>query len=88
MTHICVNKLTIIVVILVQKMACCLVGANPLSNDGLLLIHTLVTNVSEISVMKMHLEMTSRKWRPFCLGRNVLTLIPAWLHRKSLGMEK
>ena len=76
-THICVNKLTII-------------GSdNGLSpgqrqaivwtNAGILLIGPLWTNFSEIliaihtfSFKKMHLKMSSGKWRPFCLGLNVL----------------
>ena len=75
-THICVGKLTIIG------------SDNGLSpgrrqaiiwnNAGLLLIQPLGTNVSEISIgiqpfsfKKMHLNM-SAKWRPFCLGLNVL----------------
>ena len=75
-THICVNKLTII-------------GSdNGLSpgrrqainwtNAGILLIGPLGTNFSEIlieiktfSFKKMHLKM-SGKWRPSCLGLNVL----------------
>ena len=50
------------------------------NNDGLLLIEYLGTNFSEISIgiqtfsfKKMHLNMSSAKWRPFCLGLNVLT---------------
>ena len=46
---------------------------------GILLIRTLGTNFSEIlseirafSFKKMHLKMSSAKWRPFCLGLNVL----------------
>ena len=72
-THICVSKLTII-------------GSdNGLSPDrrqaiiwtnaGILLILTLGTNFSEIralSFKKMELKMASAKWRPFCLGLNVL----------------
>ena len=76
-THICVNKLTII-------------GSdNGLSpnrrqaiiwtNAGLLLIGPLGTNFSEIlielhsfSFKKMHVKMLSAKRRPFCLGLNVL----------------
>ena len=49
------------------------------TNAGILLIGPLGTNFSEIlieiqtfSFMKMHLEMSSVKWRPFCLGLNVL----------------
>ena len=50
------------------------------TNVGILLIRTLGTNFSEIlseihtfSFKKMHLKMSSAKWRPFCLGLNVLT---------------
>ena len=49
------------------------------TNAGILLIRTLGTNFSEIlskiatfSFKKMHLKMSSAKWRPFCLGLNVL----------------
>ena len=76
-THICVVKLTIIG------------SDNGLSpgrrqaiiwtNDGILLIWPLGTNFIEILIeihsfpfKKMHLKM-SAKWRPFCLGLNVLT---------------
>ena len=50
------------------------------TNAGILLIRTLGTNFSEILsgihafwFEKMHLKMSSAKWRPFCLGLNVLT---------------
>ena len=76
MTHICVSTLTIIG------------SDNGLSpgrrqaiiwtNAGILLIEPLGTNFSEMlleiytfSFTKMHLKM-SGKWRPFCLGLNVL----------------
>ena len=76
-THICVSKLTIIGSDN---------GLSPgrrqaiiWTNAGILLIWTLVTNFSEIlseihafSFKKMHLKMSSAKWRPFCLGLNVL----------------
>ena len=49
------------------------------NNAGLLFIEPLGTNFSEISVgiqtfsfKKMHLNMSSAKWRPFCLSLNVL----------------
>ena len=76
-THICVDKLTII-------------GSdNGLSpeqrqaiiwtNAGIFLIRLLGTNFSEIlieiqtfSFKKMHLKISSAKWRPFCLRLNVL----------------
>ena len=49
------------------------------TNDGILLIGSLGTNFSEIlftiykfSFRKMLLKMSSGKWRPSCLGLNVL----------------
>ena len=58
------------------------------TNTGILLIRPLRTNFSEIliefhtfSFMKMHLKMSSGKWRPFCLGLNVLSKIA---HRRNL----
>ena len=73
MTHICVGKLTNI-------------GSNNGLLPGrcqaiicILLIGPLGTNFSEIlievftfSFKKMHVKMSSGKWRPFCLGLNVL----------------
>ena len=78
MTHICVGNLTIIGSDN---------GLSPgrrqaiiWTNAGILLIWHLRTNFSEIlieigtfSYTKMHLKMSSGKWRPFCLGLNVLT---------------
>ena len=75
-THICVGKLNIIGSDN---------GLSPgrrqaiiWTNIGILLIRTLRTNFSEIlseihtfSSKKMHLKMSSVKWRPFCLGLNV-----------------
>ena len=49
------------------------------TNAEILLIGPLATNFSEISIgiqtfsfKKMHLNMSSTKWHPFCLGLNVL----------------
>ena len=49
------------------------------TNAGILLIGPLGTNFSEVEIgihafsyKKMHLKMSSVKWRPFCLGLNVL----------------
>ena len=63
------------------------------TNVGILLIGPLGTNFSEIlieiysfSSKKMHLKMSSGKWRPFCQCLNVLKSIGIWLaslHRKS-----
>ena len=76
-THICVSKLAIFV---------SNNGLSPgrrqaiiWTNAGILLIWTLGTNFSEIlsaihafSFTKMHLKRSFAKWRPFCLGLNVL----------------
>ena len=77
-THICVSKLTVIGSDN---------GLSPgrrqaiiWTNAGMLLIGPLETNLSEILseihtfwLTKMHLKMSSWKWRPFCFGLNVLT---------------
>ena len=54
------------------------------NNAGILSIGLLGTNFSEIlikiltfSFKKMHLNVSSVKWRPFCLGLNVLKQITA-----------
>ena len=79
-THICVSKQTIIVSDN---------GLSPgrrqaiiWTNAGILLIRPLGTNFSEISFgihtfsfRKMQLKMSSGKWRPFCLGLNVLSCL-------------
>ena len=79
MTHICVGKLTIIGSDN---------GLSPdrrqviiWTNAGILLIGPSGTNFNEIlieiptfSFKKMRLNVLSAKWRPFCLGLNVLTL--------------
>ena len=76
-THICVSNLTIIGPDN---------GLSPgrrqaiiWTNAGILLIGPWGTNFSEIlidihtfSFKKIHLKMSSAKWRPFCLGLNVL----------------
>ena len=87
MTHICVSKPTIIGSDN---------GLSPdrrqviiRTSAGILLIGPLGTNFSEIlieihafSFKKMHLKMLSGKWRPFCLGLNVLRwphIIVCWI---------
>ena len=79
-THICVSKLTIIASDN---------GLSPdrrqaiiWTNAGILLIGPLGTNFNEIlikfhifSFNKMHLKMSSGKWRPSCLGLNVLNAL-------------
>ena len=77
-THICVGNLTIIGPDN---------GLSPgrrqaiiWTNAGILVIEPQGTNFREIligihtlSFKKIHLKMSSAKWRPFCLGLNVLT---------------
>ena len=60
------------------------------TNAGILLIEPCGTNFSEIligiqtsSFKKMHLKMSSAKWRLFCLGLNVLIQIPSKLVPKG-----
>ena len=76
-THICVGKLTIIgsdnVLSSGRRQAIIW------TNAEILVIGPLGTNFSEIliaieafSFKKMHLKISSAKWRPFCLGLNVL----------------
>ena len=78
-THICVGKQTIIGSDN---------GLSPgwrqaiiWTNAGILLIGPLGTNFSEISIKiqifsltKMRFKVSSAKWRPFCLGLNVLII--------------
>ena len=98
-THICVGKLTIIG---------SNNGLSPgrrqaitWTNAGILLIRPIGTNFSEnlirtqtLSFKKIPLKMSSAKWRPFCLGHNVLMpkipttliffrLITAYIHECS-----
>ena len=88
-THICLSKLTII-----DSDN----GLSPerrqaiiWTNAGILLIGPLWTNFSEIliqiltfSFKKMRLKVSFAKWRPFCLGLNVLM----WLKRSALMFFK
>ena len=78
-THICVSELTII--ISDNGLPPGRRQAIIWNNAGLLLIEPLGTNFSEISIgiqtfsfKKIHLNMSSAKWRPFCLGLNVLSM--------------
>ena len=81
-THICFSKLTIIGSDN---------GLSPgrrqaiiWANAGILLIGALGTNFKEtsneihtFSFNKIHLKLSSGKWRPFCLGLNVLNVFAA-----------
>ena len=62
------------------------------TNDGILLIRPIGTNFSEtlvgihtFSFREMHLKMSSAKWRPFCLGSNMLR---NWLSDCSSAAER
>ena len=53
------------------------------TNAGILLIWPLGTNFNKTSIeihtfsfKKVHLKLSSGKWRPFCLGLNVLSKLP------------
>ena len=88
MTHICVRKLTIIGSD--NGMSPGRRQAIIWNNTGLLLIEPLGTNFSEISIgiqtfsfNKMHLKVSSAKWRPFCLGLNVLITKAYYNHTYS-----
>ena len=77
MTHICISKLTIIGSDNGLSPGRC--QAIIWTNAGILLIGTLGTKFNEIlseihtfSFKKIHLKISSAKWRPFCLGLNVL----------------
>ena len=76
-THICVGNLTIIGSD--NGLSPGWRQAITWTNVGILLIGRLGTNISEMlieihtfSFKKIHLKMSSGKWRPFCLGLNVL----------------
>ena len=76
-THICVGNLTIIGSD--NGLSSGWGQAIIWTNAGILLVGPLGTNFSEIlirihkfSFTKMHLKMTSGKWRPFCLSLNGL----------------
>ena len=81
-THICVNNLTIIG----SDNGLPLGWRQAITWTWILLIGPLGTNFSEMlieilpfSFKKIHLKMSSGKWRPFCLGLNVL------INRDHLG---
>ena len=75
--HVCVSKLTIFG--LDNGLSPDRRQAIIWTNAGILLIGSLRTNFSEIligiltfSFKKMHLKISSAKWRPFCFGLKVL----------------
>ena len=77
--HICFSRLTIIGSNIGLLSGQC--QAIIWNNNGLLLIVTLGSNFNEIliemyifSLWKMHLNISSVKWWPFCLSLNVLNV--------------
>ena len=80
-THICVSKLTIIGSD--NGLSPGRRQAITWTNAGILLIGPLGTNFNETSIgihtfwiKKIHLKLSSGKWRPFCLRLNVLKITP------------
>ena len=80
LTHICASKLTIIG--LDNGLSPGRRQAIIWINAGVLLIWPLVTKFSEILIeirtfwfKRMHLNMSSGKWRQFCLGLNVSSVL-------------
>ena len=88
MTHICVRKLTVIGsdhglspgrrqaiiwsnagILLIGPLRTHLMNKQWTNNEIIIEIHTF-------SFKKIHLKMSSEKWRPFCLGLNVLSILP------------
>ena len=77
-------------------MACRLVGRRQAiiwTNAGILLTGPLGTNFNDIliwiqtfSFKRMHLKVSYAKWRPFCLGLNVLK-IGHWDSSHSIGCQ-
>ena len=91
-THICVGKLTIIGSD--NDLSPGRRQAIIWTNAGILLIEPLWTNFSEsligiqiFSFTKMRMKMSSVKWRPFCLGLNVLTHYFRWLNAKEANPQ-
>ena len=81
MTHICVGNLTIIGSD--NGLSPGRRQAITWTNDGILLIGPLGTNFSEMlieihtfSLKKIHLKMSSGKWRPIYLGLTVIIFDP------------
>ena len=86
-THICVSRLTITGSDNVLSPGW--YQAIIWTNAGILLIGPLGTNFSKnlieiltFSFTKIRVKVSSVKWRPFCLGLNVL-MACHWLHAKS-----
>ena len=84
-THICVGKLTIIGSD--NDLSPGRRQAIVWTNAEISLIGSLGTNCSEMltaihtfSFKKMHLKLSSGKWRPFCLG--LIVLIRCWSYHK------
>ena len=83
-THICVSKVTIIVsdnglspgrrqVIIWTNAGILFTGTLGINFSGINFSGNLI-EIHTFSFKKMHLKMSSGKWRPFCLGLNVLEI--------------
>ena len=92
MTHICVSKLSIIGSD--NGLSAGRHQAIIWTNAGILLIGPLGTNFSEISIQiftfsvkKIHIKMSSGKWRPSYIGLNELSQWPGILNGNTLKVE-
>ena len=76
-THICVGNLTIIGsdngLSPVRRQAIIWTNAEILLIGPLVYVSEIQIGIQTFSYKKMHLKMSSVKWRIFCLGLNVLT---------------
>ena len=90
MTHICVGKLIIIGsdngLSTNRRQAIIWPVAGLLSIGPLRTYFSeYLINIQQFSLKKMHVKMSSAKWRPFCLGLNVLIESVSTQIAKTLG---
>ena len=85
-THICVTQL--ITIVSDNGLSLHRRQAITWNNDGILLVGHVGRNFSEILIeiytfafKKMHLKMSSEKWRPSCLSLNVLRFVAGLILR-------
>ena len=90
MTHICVGKTTIIGsdngLSPVKRQVIIRTNAGMLLNGPLRTIFSeILSKIYTFNFKKMHLNISSAKWRPFCLGLNVLikTMLESAGHRTT-----
>ena len=93
MTHLCVSKLTIIDsdngLSPGRRQAFIWINAKIIINSDLRnKLSEILSRIYTFSFKKMHFKMSSGKWRPFCLGLNVLNCVKTVLmHRNPKVVE-